>query len=449
MDLQLLKQLLSDHGVQRLFVKELAPNDNSKNQPYFGSDFEVLSLFPMRHLSVSTVGIDKNIKAELEFSWILPTGELVSAPHAKLILYPQYPEVRFSGFLLGCRSSSADWDSMKLLLNRRSSGRVLFLGVTGTNKIIGYVAAGDSALAAEFRAQTPISTCGVFVELLMPQSSNPAISRSILLAELGRIHRLGWILSKKLNSAGVLTLCNYSQCGGLTLEAELGIRMNSSADPDFMGWEIKAHGVRDFSKPPTSNAITMMTPDPTGGYYRDHGVEAFVRRFGYADRNGVPDRLNFGGRFKNSARHPLTGLTLQLTGYDLAASKITDPKGEIQLVDDQGNVAASWGFVGIVAHWAKKHAQAAFVPSKIQRITPTPTGEDRQYSYGNEVRLAEHSDSIKVIDAIARGDLYYDPAIKIVNESQPTGLKIKSRSQWRVSSKKIASLYQSVTFVQV
>jgi hypothetical protein len=447
-DLQLLEKLFTDHGVKRLFAKELAANDNSKNQPYFGCDFEVLSLFPMRHLSASSVGIKKNIKAELDFSWVLPTGELVSAPHAKLILYPQYPEVRFSGFLLGCRSSSAHWDSMKLLLNRRSNGRILFLGVTETNQIIGFVTAGDSELAAEFHAQIPISTCGVFVELLISQSSNPALSRSILLAELSRIHRLGWILSKKLNSAGVFSLCNYSQCGGLTLEAELGIRMNSSIDPDFMGWEIKQHSVSDFSKPPTSKAITMMTPEPTGGYYRDHGPEAFVRKFGYKDRNGVPDRLNFGGIFRTSKRHPLTGLTLQLSGYDLTASKVTDPNGEIQLVNDQGDVAASWGFVGIVAHWAKKHSKAAFVPSKIQRITRTPSGEDRQYLYGNTVRLAEHSDSIKVIHAIAKGDLYYDPALKIVNQSQAKP-EMKCRSQWRVASKKIGSLYQTVTFVSV
>ena len=48
-------------------------------------------------------------------------------------------------------------------------------------------------------------------------------SRWQLLAELERIHRLGWITSKQLGGGGRLSPCEAPQCGGLTLEAELGI----------------------------------------------------------------------------------------------------------------------------------------------------------------------------------------------------------------------------------
>ena len=92
--------------------------------------------------------------------------------------------------------------------------------------------------------------------------------------------------------------------------------------------------------------------------------------------------------------------------------------------------------------------KAAFVPSQVQKIPPTSKGEKLMYRYGNTVRLAEHTNSLKVIDAIASGDLYYDPAIKIVNQSQADS-EIKRRSQWRVASKKIGSLYESVTPVVV
>ena len=46
----------------------------------------------------------------------------------------------------------------------------------------------------------------------------------------------------------------------------------------------------------------MMTPEPeclrtaTSGFYKDADVESFIRKFGHADKNDEPDRLNFGGR---------------------------------------------------------------------------------------------------------------------------------------------------------
>lgn len=40
-------------------------------------------------------------KAALNFSWINVQGNVEPASHAQLILYPQYPEVRFFGFSSG------------------------------------------------------------------------------------------------------------------------------------------------------------------------------------------------------------------------------------------------------------------------------------------------------------------------------------------------------------
>ena len=83
--------------------------------------------------------------------------------------------------------------------------------------------------------------------------------------------------------------------GGSTLEAELGVAANSVVGPDFLGYEVKQYKVRNFSRPSSGGPITLMTPEPTGGLYRDEGVEAFVRIYGYPDRSGRPDRINFGG----------------------------------------------------------------------------------------------------------------------------------------------------------
>ena len=57
-----------------------------------------------------------------------------------------------------------------------------------------------------------------------------------------------------------------------------------------------------------------MTPDPTGGVYRDEGVEVFLHRFGYPDKAGKAGRINFGGVYANDRDfHPETNLALQIT----------------------------------------------------------------------------------------------------------------------------------------
>ena len=137
-----------------------------------------------------------------------------------------------------------------------------------------------------------------------------------------------WIDSKQLDSDGQLKPCTTPQCGGFSLEAKLGIAKNSSGEPDFLGWEVKQFAVEDFERIESAKPITMMTPEPDGGFYKDADVESFIRKFGYADKNDKPDRLNFGGRHVVGQRCPPTGLTMQLAGFDAAKGKITDANGE-------------------------------------------------------------------------------------------------------------------------
>lgn len=257
-----------------------------------------------------------------------------------------------------------------------------------------------------------------------------------------RINRLGWLDSKQLDSDGALKPCFAPQCGGFTLEAELGIPKNSVAEPDFLGREVKQHSVTSFARADSGTAITPMTPEPTGGFYKERGVEAFIRKFGYPDKNDRPDRLNFGGVHRAGERQPSTGLTMQLTGYDSVKGKITDASGAIALVSDAGEVAAAWAFSGLLAHWSRKHTRAAYVPS-MRRTEPR-----WQYAYGARVRLAQQTDGLRLLKALACGAVYYDPGIKLeqVSSAKPVA---KKRSQFRVASKNIAALYETVESVEV
>ena len=436
MNLAQLKALFVKVGATKLYAKPLAENDNSKNQVYFGPDFQALNLFPNAGIFADSSPKNPIFKAKLPFGWLTANGAVAAAPGAQLILYPQYPEVRFSGFLKGCAAPPSS------LMVGRVSGRVLFLAVTNERRVIGFVVGTGEEIAAEFRSLGLSAPAGVFIELSLPTIPDGVDSRTKLLAELRRINQLGWIDSKQLDSDGVLKPCVASQCGGFTLEAELGIPKNSSGEPDFLGWEVKQFAVEDFERVESAKPVTMMTPEPDGGFYKDADVGAFIRKFGYADKNDIPDRLNFGGRHVVGVRCPPTGLTMRLAGFDAATGKITDANGAIALVSDADEVAASWSFRKILEHWSHKHSKAVYVPSKRQ------TEPRWQYAYGHKVRLAQGTDSLRLLRAFAAGAMYYDPGIKLENASTEKA-KSKKRSQFRVASKNIAALYETVESVEV
>lgn len=180
----------------------------------------------------------------------------------------------------------------------------------------------------------------------------------------------------------------------------------------------------------------MLTPEPTGGVYAVEGVSAFIRRFGYADQK-IEDRLNFGGIHNALRVCPATGLSLALVGYDIQKKKITDSSGGLSLLTVEGEAAATWPYAGLLAHWNRKHARAAYVPSNV-REAPM-----RQYRFGDRVRLAVGTDFLFFLRAVAEGAIYYDPGIKMegVSTAHP---QIKRRSQFRIKSSQIPLLYRAV-----
>ena len=432
MKLDELRSLFSRVGCVRLYAKPLAENDNSKNQIYFGPDFTALTLFPTKEVRPDSSPKNLIFKAALDFGWLSDVGGVSPAPGAQLILYPQYPEVRFSGFLKGSAGAPNE------LLNQRLVGRILFLGVTSERQIVGFVADGSSDLAHEFRALALAPSLGVFIELALTLGSRAPDDRDLLLTELCRIYRLGWIDSKRLGSSGQLLPCNAPNCGGYTLEAELGVRPNGRAEQDYRGYEVKQYSVPQLDRL-ESGRITLLTPEPTGGVYADESPVAFLRRYGYADKRGREDRLNFGGLHRVGQRHEGTGLTLTLPGY--AGGIITDENGSVALVDDTGTVAASWDFAGLMQHWTRKHAHAAYVPSE-NRTEPA-----RQYRYGGRVRLAGQPDFLRLLASFSAGTVYYDPGVKL-EAASTAAPRLKRRSQFRIRSADLTDIYRQLETVE-
>lgn len=422
-------------GAVRFFAKRLAENDNSKNQVYLGGDFTVLNELPL--IAFRPRPSDKGraiIHADLPLSWLLDDGSLSPAPHSKVVLYPQYPEVRWSGFLLGASGAPA----ALINENARIAGRILVMGVTADRRVIARVHAPDSPLARGLDERSTFDGVGTLIELHL---DDPLDQRDQLLAALKKVADEGWVEPVRLNADGTFRPCIGPNCGGVTLESWLGIRANSNAEPDLFGWEIKQFAVRNFVRFAAVSHVTVFTPEPTAGFYATDGVEAFIRRWGYPDTKGRPGRLNVGGRFTIGKRLPRTGLTLRLAGAGQDGATIKDPEGGIILTDDDGTVAAKWPFPAMLEHWNRKHANAAYVPSRRQEDPP-------RYCYSPDVYLASGTDFGLFMRGVSTGVVAYDPGIKLEGLGGPR-VTTKRRSQFRVAFNELPGLYRKFESVLV
>ena len=435
-NLESLRSLMRFHGAKKIFAKTLAANDNSKNQVYFGGDFSALNIIPHKQIltdSDATAGSKRDrAKAKINFSWVDEKG-IYEAPNAQLVLYPKYPEVRFSGFLLGCREAPNE------IMRVRDPDRVLFMGITDNGQVLGYAAAAASPLASEFIAANRLNEVGIFREIPLSGSQD---SKAELLTALKHIYEKNWIESKKLGPGGIAKLYRARNGGGYTLEAELGVTPNAYAEPDFLGWEIKQFSVTNFDTFRAKTPVTLFTPEPSGGYYKEAGLIPFIDRYGYADKSGKTNRRNFGGVYTYSADfHKDTGLRLSLTGYDSTKGIITDMTGGLLLIDKNDEPAAVWTFPSILEHWNRKHARAAYVPSLYRNPPP-------EYRYGPKILLCEGTDFSRFLKAITESAIYLDPALKLVRHPGQAP-ESKRRNQFRIKHKQLNTLYDRTEIISL
>jgi hypothetical protein len=413
-------------GAVKLLVKRLAENDNSKNQVYLAGSFAPANLLPFGTLVVETSAKGRQVlHAPLALSWMLENGDLSPAPHAKLILYPQYPEVRFSGFLRG--SAGAPTDLMNE--NARIAGRMLFFGIRADRTVVALVIPPASPAAQELDQSVAVSDRGVLADIPLGSLD----SKREVLAKLYEISNRGWIDSVRLQPGGITKPCNSRNCGGYTLEAQFGVVPNGRAEPDYLGWELKQYGAGNFKTYAAKSRVTLFTPEPTTGVYVEEGLISFVRSYGYAALDGTADRLNFGGAHKINRRDARTRLTLRLEGFDDEHHKITDASGGLVLRDERDEVAAGWPFATLLDHWNRKHAQAVYVPSLLET-------SPQRYRFGAVCWMGEGTDFTKFLKAVSVGAVVYDPGIKVENATSLTP-KTHRRSQFRISVSKLKTLY--------
>jgi hypothetical protein len=411
-------------GATRVFCKKLSENDNSKQQIYLGGSFEVLSFFPHGEVAEHPGLAIPNFKASIDLRWTGPES-IEKAPNAQLILYPKYPEVRLSGFLSGCRTAPNSYlQPVERTKRTGKDGRVLVFGVCLDRRVLVCLARAGTPLATELVDQRKTTDAnGLFAELTVP--TNSVLNRTALLQRLREIHRGGFHASCRLDRRGVRIPYTAPNGGGYTLEALLGITPNGDASPDFLGWEVKG-----FSQ----DRITLMTPEPTGGYYGENGVEAFVRQYGHRRPDGG---LYFTGIHRVNQRCARTGMTLEVHGFDAQTGRVLDVAGGIVLADASGSPAAIWKFSRLLTHWNRKHAFAAYIP--FARCPGPPA-----YKFTSPALLGERTDFPKYLCALSRGAVMLDPGSRV----DPAGTgrtRVKARNQFRMNVRDLPTLYAVFT----
>lgn len=433
-------------GVENIYCKMLSENDNRKQQIYIGGDWPSLNVFPLGEVRTDTDGKRPNFKASLDFSWLADDGSACHAPRAQLILYPDYPEIRLSGFLGRCRAAPRAHLQPVPKQDRKSrnqpDGRILLLGTSGDGRIIAWLALPDSAAAVAIRDEIregKAAPIGLLYRLGTPPSSDAI--RDEVLAKLKAIHAAGPVRAIRLEDGRrVPTVASYPHACGYTLEAEMGLSPNGKPEPDYKGWELKSFG---------GSAITVMEPEPDGGYYGYSGCRKFLDTYG---RRSIKDgKIRFVGSHRLDRKHASHGTTLELKGFDADEGRIVDLDGGIYLHDPAGTVAASWSFSNLISHWGKKHHQAVYIPyvrvgdafhyvGKRSWFTDPATGK-RQL--GHIVWMCEGTDFSLFLAALASGAVYYDPGSSMNDPALSSALKVKGRNPFRVRKGKIHQLYRS------
>jgi len=189
-----------------------------------------------------------------------------------------------------------------------------------------------------------------------------------------------------------------------------------------------------------NDRVTLVTPEPQGGLYKDKGVVAFVQRFGYEDRE-IKNRRNFASPHVFGIRNPKTALTLFIDGYSYRKKKIIDNEGGIVLKTSRGVIAAKWFFTDLMYSWNRKHSRVVFVPSSSTSL------RGKQFNYLQEVAVAEQSDFLKFLKSLANRNVYFDPGSNVVYTGNRA--KAHARSQFRIKVAELESLYGTFHWLNI
>lgn len=438
--LSVIEAKMQYHGAKRIIFKPLANNDNSKQQIYLGSDFDVIRTIPSGE--VRSHGMSEKMgpifKAPLNFHWIDSSGNIEHAPNSQIILYPNYPEIRMSGFISGTNRNNQivprhlmQPPTPEERRERINKNRYLILGINDeSSEIFAYCTSWDDEAARELSNLLNSDRAKNIASVFYEKVSQGTDSEQQLLDKLKEVYLAGSIYSCRLTADGVLIPYSAQNGAGYTLEAQFNITPNGYSAPDFMDWELKSH---------SGTVVTLMTPEPNSGIYIEDGIESFL--FKYATSRS-DDKFYFASRHKVNEFNTISKLTMRMEGYDPDLNKITDADGGLVLRDEENNKAAGWSFEKLIDHWKRKHTNTCYVSCIKHQVNEITT-----YQYGPHVTLGKGTNLNYFLSALYSQVIYYDPGINI--KLKNGRWHPKKRNQFRVKWVDIAKLYNTLETIDL
>ncbi|WP_257224134.1 MvaI/BcnI restriction endonuclease family protein, partial [Acinetobacter sp. YH16053] len=231
-----MSQTMQALGATRILLKPLSNNDNSKQQIYFGGNFEVLQDFPLGEIRADGESSKGPIfKAPLKLFWITPEGETEEATGSQIILYPKYPEIRLSGFLRGCSLAPSKIMKPPTPEERAlyaSQKRGMILGLA-EDKVFAYTGSWDEKISGEIQEYAEQNQDRQVLSVFYEYYSSLTDSQELLIGKLKDIYLKGPIRSRRLDKDGTVIFYEAPNGAGFTLECEFGIIPNGKASPDF------------------------------------------------------------------------------------------------------------------------------------------------------------------------------------------------------------------------
>ncbi len=418
--------IFSKLEISKIYIKKLSKGENNYEGIRLGN-LDVFHVLPNQEIdgNTSTSTQKKGSKegetiprAELHFFWLDKKEKLHHAPKTKIIYYFQYPEVRLSGFF---RGSTFRPDCLEAKCPQYGQ-RFLLFGINKEDKVIALtINEKEDQLARRFPKLDK--------DLILPTLYSHNLSCLPPFEELqikmknitGR-----WHSSIKLKSIEKgPERCNGTQCAGWTLEALLGIKINSKKTPDFKGIEIKSYKV--------GGKISLMTPQPDGYGERDSMTfKDYMKKFGWpskkpSDLEERAGRLYFTGPFCVSSLEK--DYHLRLVGFDSSNEKFDFNNMYVGLYRQLDNkLVSSWTGNKLFKHWIRKHSEALYVEYE-SRLIENDMGEIvKEYRFKEKCIYCKGTTLRKFFEALEKNLVKYDPADALY----PNG-KEKHRSQWRVS----------------
>ncbi|WP_336356020.1 MvaI/BcnI family restriction endonuclease [Pseudomonas granadensis] len=456
--------LLQRLGCDMAMLKFLPKNANDKNQVYWTREIQPLQTkftlkFGDRGISASKECVkngDSITEAVFEsYGWVDQNEQVVPVKNAKVIIYPQYPEVRLSGFTTV----------------QNTMPRMLSVNFTKTN---------PNAIRLMILGRIPGGACVGLMYIDLPQSLLEEINAlpgaegsracKLLIIKQGHSHRLASRLREvvdrphrgcRLDAKGKTLPFTGTQVCGYTLEQQFGITPNSAMDGDFHGIELKVH---------TTRKVTLCTTEPDFGVYAEN-FEGFMTTHGY---ESTPGEWRVTGLHRATVPCAKSNLTLHVREYrtvdpqNLKSGWICNDQGERQsfpydpktsltakmnavevvLLDPAGKVAAGWSLARLMNNWGAKHNEAVYISANKSNNTNAKDAElgfKYEITFASKVIWCGGTSAERLLEAICAGTIFLDPAPKFMANDRS---KNKRRCQWRVNdiNKAVHALYENVNF---